>query len=97
MAEEEIDTESSAHSDKIENAGTSSTGSDGYTHLGLDPATMPTLTDSATVNLADIPLTWVSRGSKFYKMFKCRHCPHVNVRKANIQVSRAAFHRVGII
>jgi len=41
MAEEEIDTESSVHSDKIENAGTASTGSDGYTHLGLDPATMP--------------------------------------------------------
>lgn len=47
---------------------------------------MVKLADSATVSLPDIPLTWVSRGQKFYKMFKCRHCPHVNVRKANIQV-----------
>lgn len=60
-------------------------GSDGYTHLGLDPNTIERLADSATVSLNDIPLTWVSRGQKFYKMFKCRHCPHVNVRKANIQ------------
>ncbi|KAI9559687.1 hypothetical protein GHT06_013692 [Daphnia sinensis] len=60
-------------------------GSEGYTHLGLDPNTIARLPDSATVSLTDIPLTWVSRGQKFYKMFKCRHCPHVNVRKANIQ------------
>ena len=58
---------------------------DGYTHLGIDPDRMTKLTDSATINLPDIPLTWVSRGLKFYKMFKCRFCPHVNVRKANIQ------------
>lgn len=34
--------------------------------------------------LPDIPLVWVSRGAKFFKMYKCRFCPHVNVRKANI-------------
>ncbi|XP_046463328.1 uncharacterized protein LOC124209404 isoform X7 [Daphnia pulex] len=66
-------------------ASSSGIGSEGYTHLGLDPNTIARLPDSATVSLLDIPLTWVSRGSKFYKMFKCRHCPHVNVRKANIQ------------
>lgn len=33
----------------------------------------------------EIPLIWVSRGGKFSKMYKCRHCPHVNTRKVNIQ------------
>lgn len=36
-------------------------------------------------NFADIPLVWVSKGDKFSKMFKCRYCPHVNLRKVNIQ------------
>ena len=81
MAEEEIDTESS-----VQNENPSTCGLDGYAHLGIDPNTLPKLSDSSTVNMIDIPLTWVSRSNKFYKMFKCRHCPHVNVRKANIQV-----------
>lgn len=34
---------------------------------------------------ADIPLVWVSKNGKFSKMFKCRFCPHVNLRKVNIQ------------
>ena len=38
-----------------------------------------------TRRMTDIPLVWVSRGRKFSKMFKCRFCPHVNLRKANIQ------------
>ncbi|XP_046385306.1 uncharacterized protein LOC124155494 [Ischnura elegans] len=38
-----------------------------------------------TSRLADVPLVWVSRAGKFQKMFKCRFCPHVNVRKINIQ------------
>lgn len=33
----------------------------------------------------DIPLVWVSKSGKFSKMFKCRFCPHVNLRKVNIQ------------
>lgn len=33
----------------------------------------------------DIPLVWVSKNGKFSKMFKCRFCPHVNLRKVNIQ------------
>ncbi|KAK4880044.1 hypothetical protein RN001_008190 [Aquatica leii] len=36
-------------------------------------------------NFADIPLVWVSKSDKFSKMFKCRYCPHVNLRKVNIQ------------
>ncbi|XP_019873723.1 uncharacterized protein LOC109601872 isoform X2 [Aethina tumida] len=38
-----------------------------------------------TQNLSDIPLVWVSKNQKFSKMFKCRYCPHVNLRKVNIQ------------
>ncbi|XP_066138898.1 zinc finger protein 142-like isoform X1 [Euwallacea fornicatus] len=38
--------------------------------------------DSA--HFADIPLVWVSKLGKFSKMFKCRYCPHVNLRKVNI-------------
>nr|CAD7410491.1 unnamed protein product [Timema cristinae] len=38
-----------------------------------------------TRGMADVPLVWVSRGDKFFKMFKCRYCPHVNLRKVNIQ------------
>ncbi|KAJ8916234.1 hypothetical protein NQ315_016373, partial [Exocentrus adspersus] len=36
-------------------------------------------------SFADIPLVWVSKNGKFSKMFKCRYCPHVNLRKVNIQ------------
>ncbi|XP_044268724.1 zinc finger protein Xfin isoform X2 [Tribolium madens] len=36
-------------------------------------------------NFPDIPLVWVSKNDKFSKMFKCRYCPHVNLRKVNIQ------------
>ncbi|RZC37053.1 uncharacterized protein BDFB_003388 [Asbolus verrucosus] len=36
-------------------------------------------------NFSDIPLVWVSKNGKFSKMFKCRFCPHVNLRKVNIQ------------
>lgn len=45
----------------------------------------PTLRDSETKLLEEVPLVWVSRGGKFFKMFKCRQCPHVNLRKSNIQ------------
>jgi len=46
-----------------------------------------------THRMSDIPLVWVSRGRKFSKMFKCRFCPHVNLRKANIQ-EHEKMHRV---
>lgn len=39
--------------------------------------------DSQKLN--DIALVWVSKNGKFSKMFKCRYCPHVNLRKVNIQ------------
>ncbi|XP_037077815.1 uncharacterized protein LOC119098876 [Pollicipes pollicipes] len=45
----------------------------------------PVLRDSETRLLDEVPLVWVSRGGKFFKMFKCRQCPHVNLRKSNIQ------------
>ncbi|XP_065164637.1 uncharacterized protein [Atheta coriaria] len=35
-------------------------------------------------NLQEIPLVWVSKGGKFSKMYRCRYCPHVNLRKVNI-------------
>lgn len=87
MAEEEAVAADTSPNHYMTSSSASSTGgsSDGFIHLGLDPNTIARLPDSATVALADIPLTWVSRGQKFYKMFKCRFCPHVNVRKANIQ------------
>ena len=79
-------TVASAASASASAAALASAGADGYVNLGLNPATLPKLADSATMALTDIPLTWVSKGNKFYKMYKCRYCPHVNVRKANIQV-----------
>ncbi|XP_042232612.1 uncharacterized protein LOC121873259 isoform X1 [Homarus americanus] len=50
-----------------------------------DTSLLPKLTDDTTMQLDDIPLVWVSRDNRFFKMFKCRHCPHVNLRKTNIQ------------
>jgi len=46
------------------------------------PQLKPNLPD--TSNLKEVPLVWVSKAGKFKKMFKCRHCPHINVRKVNI-------------
>lgn len=46
-----------------------------------------------TQNIADIPLVWVAKDGKFSKMFKCRYCPHVNLRKVNIQ-EHEKMHRV---
>nr|XP_018912996.1 PREDICTED: uncharacterized protein LOC109041199 [Bemisia tabaci] len=40
-------------------------------------------TDTSLFN--EIPLVWVSKLGTLTKMFKCRHCPHVNIRKSNIQ------------
>nr|XP_045616130.1 uncharacterized protein LOC123769175 isoform X3 [Procambarus clarkii] len=50
-----------------------------------DTSLLPKLTDETTMQMDDIPLVWVSRDNRFFKMFKCRHCPHVNLRKTNIQ------------
>ncbi|CAB3371545.1 Hypothetical predicted protein, partial [Cloeon dipterum] len=37
-----------------------------------------------TSNMKEVPLFWVTKGGKFMKKFKCRHCPHNNSRKVNI-------------
>lgn len=41
--------------------------------------------DIDTSNMTEIPLVWVSKLGSLTKMFKCRYCPHVNIRKSNIQ------------
>ncbi|KAF2368548.1 Zinc finger C2H2-type [Trinorchestia longiramus] len=46
---------------------------------------LPVLLESATVKLLDVPMVWTSKGERFFKMFKCRWCPHVNLRKTNVQ------------
>lgn len=46
------------------------------------PVDIPTIDTS---NLPEIPLVWVSKLGNLTKMFKCRYCPHVNIRKSNIQ------------
>lgn len=38
-----------------------------------------------TSDFPDIPMVWVSKSLGISKMFKCRYCPHVNMRKTNIQ------------
>lgn len=44
-----------------------------------------TYRSSAEDDLPDIPLVWVLRGGTYLKMYKCRWCPHVNLRRVNIQ------------
>lgn len=66
----------------VTNAATVSTGEDSAL---TDSSNLPKLTDESTTCMEDIPLVWVSRDHRFFKMFKCRHCPHVNLRKTNIQ------------
>ncbi|XP_059486109.1 uncharacterized protein LOC132202856 isoform X2 [Neocloeon triangulifer] len=46
------------------------------------PQLKPNLPD--TSNMKDVPLVWACKSGKFRKMFKCRHCPHINTRKVNI-------------
>ncbi|KAK6618934.1 hypothetical protein RUM44_003315 [Polyplax serrata] len=41
--------------------------------------------DISTLDMAEIPLVWVMKAGNFHKMYKCRWCPHVNLRKINIQ------------
>ena len=60
-------------------------GEKGQESTFTDASMLPKLTDQTTMLLDDIPLVWVSRDNRFFKMFKCRHCPHVNLRKTNIQ------------
>uniref|UniRef100_A0A0A9X010 C2H2-type domain-containing protein n=1 Tax=Lygus hesperus TaxID=30085 RepID=A0A0A9X010_LYGHE len=38
-----------------------------------------------TTSFPDIPMVWVSKPMGISKMFKCRFCPHINMRKSNIQ------------
>ncbi|XP_053634782.2 uncharacterized protein [Cherax quadricarinatus] len=66
--------------------GSATTGGDsGNDSTFTDTSLLPKLTDETTLLMDDIPLVWVSRDNRFFKMFKCRHCPHVNLRKTNIQ------------
>lgn len=52
-------------------------------------------TEIDTTNLPDIPLVWVYKSGSLTKMFKCRHCPHVNLRKSNIhEHEKMHFDRV---
>lgn len=52
-------------------------------------------TDVETAHLPDIPLVWVHKTGTLTKMFKCRHCPHVNLRKSNIsEHEKMHFDRV---
>ena len=60
-----------------------------------NPSLLPILYDKSTRHLDDIPLVWVSKEDRFFKMFKCRHCPHVNLRKTNIQ-EHEKMHRGGL-
>merc|ERR1719376_550177 len=46
---------------------------------------IPLMEEGATTGLPDIPLVWCSRDSKLFKVYKCRWCPHVNMRKPNVQ------------
>ncbi|XP_039279826.1 LOW QUALITY PROTEIN: uncharacterized protein LOC111050663 [Nilaparvata lugens] len=50
---------------------------------GMNPITEIKPID--TSHLRQIPLVWVSKLGNLTKMFKCRFCPHVNIRKSNIQ------------
>ncbi|XP_065569805.1 uncharacterized protein LOC136033109 isoform X2 [Artemia franciscana] len=45
--------------------------------IDIDPLSLPILSDSVTSQLSEIPLVWVSKDSKFFKLYKCRHCPFV--------------------
>ncbi|KAF4522806.1 hypothetical protein B566_EDAN017161 [Ephemera danica] len=47
--------------------------------------TLPQLPAIDVSKMADVPMVWVMKNGKFLKMFKCRYCPHVNLRKVNIQ------------
>lgn len=43
------------------------------------------ISDINTIDMPEIPLVWVFKTGTFWKMYKCRWCPHVNLRKINIQ------------
>lgn len=47
--------------------------------------TLADISGTDTSGHKEIPLVWVSRQGTVSKMHKCRFCPHVNVRKSNIQ------------
>lgn len=52
---------------------------------GEVPDTPADISGRDTSKCKEIPLVWVSRQGTITKMHKCRFCPHVNVRKSNIQ------------
>ncbi|XP_011308060.1 zinc finger protein 91 isoform X2 [Fopius arisanus] len=53
-------------------------------HASGDQETPPLLLDTRA--LPDTPMVWVSKPDGiFAKMFKCRHCPHVSSRRAEVR------------
>ncbi|CAG0901071.1 unnamed protein product [Darwinula stevensoni] len=54
-----------------------------HEHQGDEDKTASAGTQNESVD-GDIPQVWVCKGDQFCKMFKCRHCPHVNMRRSNI-------------
>lgn len=51
----------------------------------IETETLANIKELDTSGMAEIPLVWVSKLGSLTKMFKCRFCPHVNIRKSNIQ------------
>lgn len=49
------------------------------------PIFLADISGTDTTTLREIPMVWVSKPMGISKLFKCRFCPHVNMRKANIQ------------
>ncbi|XP_071519036.1 uncharacterized protein [Panulirus ornatus] len=76
--------------------GNATSGENGGDSALTDTSLLPKLTDETTMLLDDIPLVWVSRDNRFFKMFKCRHCPHVNLRKTNIQ-EHEKMHKTDVV
>lgn len=57
----------------------------GYNEFEEGVDLVGTMNELDTTKMAEIPLVWVSKMGNLTKMFKCRFCPHVNIRKSNIQ------------
>lgn len=53
------------------------------------------ISDINTIDMPEIPLVWVFKSNTFWKMYKCRWCPHVNLRKINIQ-EHEKMHRTDV-
>ncbi|GLH15977.1 Uncharacterized protein GBIM_20366 [Gryllus bimaculatus] len=65
---------------------------DGDEEAAASGALRAEVPDLDTRQLPEVPLVWVSRNGRFDKLYKCRWCPHVNQRKANI-MEHEKMHR----